>query len=220
MKKVDITGKRFGKITALNITDKRKNGHVVWNCRCDCGNIIEVTTGYLQSGDTKSCRKCNNKWTKLDTYYECSVTNKNGDIKCFKIDIDDFEEVSKIQWYINELGYVISSKNYKHIRLHRFILNPPKNKDVDHINHDPLDNRKSMLRICTRQENSMNQIRKTKNITGYTGVIVRKNKYIAQIKYKYKHIHLGTFSNMEYAIRARLNAEKQYFGDFRIQRGV
>lgn len=50
-----LTNQRFGKLTALFPTEKRKNGRVVWHCQCDCGNEIDVPTSYLTSGETRSC---------------------------------------------------------------------------------------------------------------------------------------------------------------------
>ena len=51
----NIEGRRFGKLAALYPTEKRKNGAVVWMCRCDCGNIVEVARNSLISGHIKSC---------------------------------------------------------------------------------------------------------------------------------------------------------------------
>ena len=53
--KVDLTGQRFGKLTAIEPTDKRSGRTVVWKCRCDCGNGCEVAGDSLQSGGTQSC---------------------------------------------------------------------------------------------------------------------------------------------------------------------
>lgn len=52
--------------------------------------------------------------------------------------------------YRNEYG------KQKNIRLHRYLLAPLPNFDVDHINHNPLDNRRSNLRVVTRQQNTLN----------------------------------------------------------------
>ena len=52
---IDITGKRFGRLVAIEPTDKRQGGYIVWKCKCDCGNISYVTTHNLLSGNTKSC---------------------------------------------------------------------------------------------------------------------------------------------------------------------
>ena len=51
----DITNQRFGKLVALNPTDERKHGSIVWKCQCDCGNIHYVSTENLLSGNTQSC---------------------------------------------------------------------------------------------------------------------------------------------------------------------
>ncbi len=42
-------------LTALKPTNKRKRGVVIWECKCDCGNIIETTTTDLTCGRKKSC---------------------------------------------------------------------------------------------------------------------------------------------------------------------
>ena len=56
-KRVDITGKRFGKLIALERDEEyssEKNG-TFWKCKCDCGNSTTVYLGHLQSGHTQSC---------------------------------------------------------------------------------------------------------------------------------------------------------------------
>lgn len=58
-RKEDITGQRFGKLVAIEPTDKRtpfsSGASVIWKCRCDCGNICEVDTHSLKRGNTTSC---------------------------------------------------------------------------------------------------------------------------------------------------------------------
>ena len=51
----DVRGQRFGRLTALEPTDKRSCEKVVWRCRCDCGRETEVPYASLASGNTKSC---------------------------------------------------------------------------------------------------------------------------------------------------------------------
>ena len=56
MKAINLHKKRFGKLTAYyKLSFRHKNGHVLWVCGCDCGNIKIARTGSLTSGDTKSC---------------------------------------------------------------------------------------------------------------------------------------------------------------------
>lgn len=53
---IDLTGQRFGRLTALYATDKRdRKGSVYWHCRCDCGNETDVTESGLVHGTSKSC---------------------------------------------------------------------------------------------------------------------------------------------------------------------
>ena len=51
----DISGQKFGKLLALRPTNERRNGKVVWECQCDCGNIAYVISSSLICGNTQSC---------------------------------------------------------------------------------------------------------------------------------------------------------------------
>lgn len=51
----DITGERFGKLTAIKPDHSEPNNGVIWLCRCDCGKDTYVPTKMLKSGNTKSC---------------------------------------------------------------------------------------------------------------------------------------------------------------------
>lgn len=52
----DISGEKFGRLTALYPTDRRdEKGSVYWHCRCDCGNEVDVTEDGLTWGNNKSC---------------------------------------------------------------------------------------------------------------------------------------------------------------------
>lgn len=50
-----IEEQRFGKLTAIEPTEERLGGTVVWRCLCDCGNEVTVSLSSLISGNTKSC---------------------------------------------------------------------------------------------------------------------------------------------------------------------
>lgn len=55
-KAADISGMKFGLLTAMYPTNKREaNGSVVWLCECSCGNTTEVSVGQLMRGHTLSC---------------------------------------------------------------------------------------------------------------------------------------------------------------------
>jgi hypothetical protein len=54
-----LEGKRFSSLIVLRFIEINKLKRAVWLCRCDCGKEIDVETGALQSGNTKTCG-CNN----------------------------------------------------------------------------------------------------------------------------------------------------------------
>lgn len=56
-KKIDLTGKTFGRLTVLKEDDARSGGHVKWICKCNCGNpeFISISGRHLRDGHTKSC---------------------------------------------------------------------------------------------------------------------------------------------------------------------
>lgn len=52
---IDLTGKKFGKLTVLSRLGQSKSRKVLWNCRCECGNETVAESHKLLSGETKSC---------------------------------------------------------------------------------------------------------------------------------------------------------------------
>lgn len=105
-----------------------------------------------------------------------------------------------------------------HARVHRLICDT-QFKDIDHINHDGLDNRKENLRGCTHGENMANQSMSSANTSGIKGVTwdKRKEKWQAQLAIHGKNHFLGYFSNKNDAGTARKAAEMEHFGAFTYQ---
>ena len=87
---------------------------------------------------------------------------------------------------------------------------------VDHINHDTLDNRKRNLRVVTVSQNNMNKDVRSDNTSGHTGVSFDKKsgKYVSYIKINQKRIYLGSFIDINDAIKAREDAEEKYFKEY------
>jgi len=83
---------------------------------------------------------------------------------------------------------------------------------VDHINHIRNDNRWGNLKASNNQENQRNCSKQKNNSSGHVGVHWNKqnSKWRAIIGVNYKHIHLGYFSKLSEAIKARSGANKKY----------
>ena len=79
LKKKDLIGKKFGKLTVIGYTDENRHGSALWKCQCECGNITYATTEGLRVGDNTSCG-CYNKAKELFklTYKVNLVGNKYG----------------------------------------------------------------------------------------------------------------------------------------------
>ena len=130
------------------------------------------------------------------------------------VDDDDFVIYSKWHWAVNNNGYVRRTLTIKHagkktkyktLYLHRLIINCPTGHEfeIDHINRDKLDNRKSNLRLTSSSLNKYNSGIFKNNTSGVRGVReVSKNHWMARIGYKY----LGTFGTKEEANEAYQNA--------------
>lgn len=51
----NLIGKRYGRLTVKKCIGKNSGGNFTWECICDCGNVVIVPGGRLQSGKTTSC---------------------------------------------------------------------------------------------------------------------------------------------------------------------
>lgn len=114
-----------------------------------------------------------------DTHCEMELRDIHGKPKgVCKFDYD-FLETAKIYKWNNHEGYARAGGiNKEQLRMHRMILNCPKEKVVHHINGNPLDNRKMNLTILTKAEhNLMKKGRHNKNYEIQTDIIdMRTNK--------------------------------------------
>lgn len=140
------------------------------------------------------------------------------------VDDDDFELLSESSWHLGPKGYVrrsqwFAGKRWK-ISLSRVVMNAPDETEVDHVNHDTLDNRKQNLRLATVAQNQWNQLpRKTKTYSPLKGVTFqasgnRKKPWLASIRINGRHKFLGYFATQEEAALAYKIAAQDAFGEF------
>ena len=143
------------------------------------------------------------------------------------VDPEDYERLSKYKWHaIKSKNTFYASRSihlgknkWKHIKMHREIIDPPDYLFVDHVNHTGYDNRKANLRTATHRQNSYNRIHFRKNQSSkYKGVSFnkRKKKWIAQIRYNSKHKFIGYFDNEIEAAKAYDKAAKIHHGEFAV----
>ena len=140
------------------------------------------------------------------------------------VDDEDFEYLSQMNWYLHSGGYAAARhpQTKKLTYMHREILRPSENEQVDHINRNRLDNRRSNLRKCTRTEN-MRNVKGAGDTSEYKGVSYKKGRkkpWRARIHVSENQIILGDFSTEVEAAFAYDLAAKEHFGEFAYLNGV
>lgn len=140
------------------------------------------------------------------------IITKKGDR--ILIDTKDLPLVQGHSWCISKTGYAVSNIAGTTTKLHRLITNCPQSLVVDHVNGNPLDNRRRNLRICSAKDNSRNKAPGKNNTSKHIGVSMRDGKWHARIMVNRKEINLGSFDSLEAAVNARREAEIKHFGAF------
>lgn len=141
------------------------------------------------------------------------------------VDDEDFIELSKYKWHARKAGSgFVAARGYwdkkqKRVRtelMTRYVMKANNNQQVDHINHNTLDNRKCNLRLCSPIENCQNRLIRCDNSSGYKGVSLKREskKWGAHIYNHGKQIFLGYFTNKIDAAIAYNEAAIKYFGNY------
>lgn len=197
----------------------RKKENYVKSCGC-----LKIKALYKRKGEKRINQWKLNKY-KLNLHDEyglygigyCSNTGSE-----FYFDMDDYDKIKDITWYekIRKDGFKkvagVDRNTGKQVLMHAIL----GFEWYDHEDRNELNNRKYNLRPATKQENARNHNKQKNNTSGFIGVCFYKNNNVwrAYITINKKNINLGEFINKEDAIRARLRAEKEYFGEFAPQR--
>jgi hypothetical protein len=110
----DLTNKKFGKLTVVNLNGKSSNGHLMWKCICECGNSTIVDSTSLRSGHSQSCgclkshgeqkiiqllKNNNIPFETQKTFNECRFKNTN--------------RLAKFDFYVNN-KYLIEYDGIQH----------------------------------------------------------------------------------------------------------
>lgn len=221
------------RLTVVQQTDDYidPNGHhsARYLCKCFCGKYVVVRSSKIKHGEIKSCgclmvdrgRDANKKYNKYDLSGEYGIGWTSNTNKEFYFDLEDYDKIKKYCWSehisVNrKYCPLVTNDGYRNIPMSHLL----GCKDYDHIDRNPLNNKKSNLRKATRQENTWNVSIRNDNTSGFIGVswASRDNRWKSRINFNNKSIFLGSFKEKEDAIRARLIAEKEYFGEFAPQR--
>jgi hypothetical protein len=141
-----------------------------------------------------------------------SIPLKGGAVAL--VDDDMYPTLHIRKWYLHKSGYAYATTydtgTCKFITtfMHRVVNNTPMGLETDHINNNPLDNRRENLRSVTHRQNCANKIHKdTLGMSGALGVRYEGNKWTASIQVFGKLRRLGGYDTLEEASEIR-NAYK------------
>ena len=207
LKRLDLTGKVYGRLTVIEFSHSTSNYQSLWRCKCDCGNETLTCTANLNNGKCKSCgciRKGLNAthgmtgtpeymaWASLRG--RCNNLKDKGYCHYGGRGIKCCERWDKFENFYEDMGPRPSDKH-----------------SIDRIDNDG-NYEPNNCRWATREVQMSNRRR---GKSGFVGVEVQQNKtstsYMARIVIDHKRMSLGTYSDaLSAAIAYDNEAEKSY----------
>lgn len=199
----DITGRQFGRLTALNRLDKKKGSSYLWRCRCSCGKETEVSVNALLSGKIQSCG-C----TRVERMQNRAVDIRGKTFGMLTaLEPLDRRYQNSVLWKCRcscgnecEVAYnQLVSGNTTSCGCKKQMHEQPPLHYIDGTCIEMIERR---------------SLRKD-NTSGFTGVIAQKNgSWKAEITFQGKRQYLGTYPDRMSAALARKRAENRIFGEY------
>ena len=202
----DVRGRRYGKLLALEPTEERDRGSVIWRCRCDCGNEVLVPLRRLNSGAATSCGclpKRRGRAVKDLTgrrFGYLTVVGKS----------DERSYKGSVIWQCRcDCGNLVNLPSDS-------LLNGNA-RSCGCLRTETVKEARQGLHFvdgtCIEWLETRRQ--RSDNTSGHKGISRRKNgAYMAKIGFQGRQYYLGTYHTMEEAIAAREEAEEILFGTF------
>lgn len=203
MKIIDLTGKKFGKLTVLERAEDKisvsKSGkqtkQVQWLCQCECGNTIIMPRTKLVSNNNVSCGCEVSDWVKLCEYVKSEIMNYKPNQVLSKLEILRLKGLSVGKGLLQEKG--IEQRNYSfEIILNTFkyckekILNSFKKKNFD-------NELNKFYYACAIVENNLNDV----------FIKLEKNKKQKEEIERVSHIVYGNYNPNNYVASKPKNSE-------------
>jgi hypothetical protein len=223
-KVIDLTGKRFGKLTVTKRAKNDKYGNASWICECDCGKEIIASANNLKSGGTKSCGCLKKENTQKFATFPIIIKGKGYPASTKDISGKLFGRLTAIEPTDKRLGHSVVWKCIcdcgKEIFIGQKALSTGDTKSCGCLD---AENRKAFV-DAVKNDNiskcyegtmliSLTDTLYKNNTSGRRGVSwnTAMKAWETYIWLKRKKIMLGFFTNLEDAIKAREEAEQKYW---------
>jgi hypothetical protein len=210
MKRIDLTGQRFGRLVVIEEAERR--GYTRrWNCKCDCGNSAVVDMGQLRSGKTKSCGCLNRERTSQKNLRNLAGRRFGKLSVIRRASSDDKHKTQKGRaiWECRcDCGKVVNV-------LSTYLTNGDtqscgcRRSEVGHQVYEHVEETYRKDGVLTT---TLKRKVRSDSSTGIKGVTIvsKTGKYRASISVKGKRYWLGDFTNLEAAVAARKAGEEKY----------
>lgn len=209
----DLTGMKYGKLTAISFHSKNAHRQSLWNCKCDCGNEKVILAPSLKSGATVSCgchniEKTRERFTKHGHRKERNKTAAYATWaqmmnRCYN------ERTEKYHHYGGR-GIKVCDRWHDFPNFFADMGERPAGKiSLDRINSDGNYEPNN----CRWADYALqNQNKPATNAVGCKGVAWNKQceKWQARIRVNGMQKHLGLFDDLKDAVKARKDAEIKY----------
>lgn len=208
----NLIGNRYGKLVVVNKTDKRnRDKKIIWECKCDCGNVVDVDTGGLTSGRVRSCGCLHREVMKK--VHKKYITDLKGQKfgKLTVIEQTEERKYGRVVWICKcdcgniikvSAGHLING-NTRSCGCIRKEIAPTLLEKRGYVKGTAIGSIKSNKLFST-------------NKSGYKGInwLESSKKWNAQIMFQRKAYYLGAYDNIEDAIKIRKEAENEVFNKF------
>lgn len=212
MKNDNLIGCKLNMLTILD--KKRENNRTFYYCKCDCGNEKWMRADGIKTKNVKSCG-CNNgrlkniknkKFSMLTAIEMIRIKNSGAIWRC-KCECGNYTEVS-IANLTN--GNIVSCGCYQKEKAKKNVKKAFEKFKAKNL----VDNTNVSYLLLDKTIKN--------NTSGVTGVCFnnKTQRWTAQITFKKKRYHLGSFMNKEDAIKARKEAEERLHKNFLKEKGL
>lgn len=214
---IDLTGRRFGKLTVQSVSHKTPDRTWYWNCVCDCGEPRVCTGRNLKGGKSKSCGCVHGIHISTPVRHEELVQ-----LLSYNPYTGFFHWLVEGRTYLpgQEAGHTNKRDGYVRISLdnvsymaHQLAWFYTTKGWVDMIDHKDTvtnNNKWENLRAATPLQNVGNANLHDRSTTGFKGVNLKNGRYRAHCQGK----HIGNFDTAEEAALAYDNRARKVFGTF------
>ena len=203
MSKIDMTGRRYGRLTVVRPAEHIPGKQARWECLCDCGNTVSVDGYSLRRGMTSSCG-CLRRYDIIGRKYG-------------RLTVKEFVGVDK--W--GEIMFLCSCDcgNTTIVRkgniIHGYVVSCgcKQKENLKKARQSMLKTRKLYRTNPTWIASSVPNRNSTTGVKG-VGYVKSTGKYEAYIGFQRQSYKLLVSKDIDACIQARKEAEKHIFGDF------